>query len=275
MMTTMLRGWHCRFRDRDPGPRPVQDNLEPLGVSVVGPSEEPMEPTGASTLFPVTGAPSAEYEPVLRTPIGTLVTHVVCGDVSTQGARPEQAFRVPSGALLNRFVRSAWVAELLVGPVKPRTPGSLEIAGCLAAIWRIRAIERCGPCRICCSWSKLPDGAEGGPNSGEGLDAITWEVGSFALSLGTEDGEFLSGRAGRDGSVPARLALELRIDTVEYVETGLVVPFSGLEPAEGLQVQFVVAWGDRDTANLTWLAVEQDPSNLLNQLLDPLSPAPP
>jgi len=171
--------------------------------------------------------------------------------------------------LLHRFVQEGWVAELLIGPVKPEIPSHMVIAGCLAAIWRVQAIELTPDCRFVCFWPSPPAEADGSPSSGEGLDAFTWRVGKYALSLGTEDGEFLSARAQKSDLVPSRLSNELSLSTVEYGQAGLIVPLSGLAPSEVLQVQFVVAWaGDHtEESPASWFAVEQRPAHLLQQLI--------
>jgi hypothetical protein len=223
----------------------------------------------ATALFAVDGIPFAPTAVVLETPLGRFITHFGGGDQSTEGRHSDETFRVPSGAVLSRFIRIGWIAELIIGTVQPQLPPHLDIAGCLAAIWRIRATERIPHCRFACCWPAPTAEAEGTPDPGEGLDAFTWHVGRSAISLGTEDGEFLAARAHRGGLIPARLAGELSLGTVEYTATGVVVPFSGLEPSELLQVQFVVAWADRHSSEskASWFAVDQDPAYLLDQLL--------
>ena len=185
----------------------------------------------ATAMFDVTGSPITPTVPVLSTPIGMLVTYFEGAGRSTAGVQPDETSGLPSGALLYRFVRQRWAAELLIGPVVPEIPSHMALAGCLAAIWRVQAIEHTPACRFVCSWPSPPADADGSPSGGGGLDAFTWRVGRHALSLGTEDGEFLSARAKRSNLVPSRLSGELSFSTVEYGEAGLIVPFSGLEAA--------------------------------------------
>lgn len=219
-------------------------------------------------MFDVAGYPIITSGPSLETPLGILVTYFESGGQSTARVQPDETFRLPSGALLHRFVQEGWAAELLIGSVKPDIPSHMVIAGCLAAIWRVKAIKITPACRFICFWPSQPAEAEGSPSPGEGLDAFTWRVGQHALSLGTEDGEFLSARAERSEFVPSRLSGELSLSTVEYAEAGLIVPFSCLKPPEVLQVQFVVAWASEHTEEspASWFAVEQRPAHLLRQL---------
>jgi hypothetical protein len=220
-------------------------------------------------MFDVTGVALAPRAAVLDTPLGDLATHFEGGGQTTAGLLPDETIKGPSGVFLHRFRRAGWIAELLIGLVEPEIPAHMAVAGCLAAIWRIQAIEHTHACRFVCSWPNPPAEADGSPSPGEGLDAFTWRVGRYAISLGTEDGEFLSARAERSDFVPARLSGELSFHTVEYTEAGLVVPFSGLGPSEILQVQFVVAWTceHTDESPASWFAVEQSPAFLLQQLL--------
>ncbi len=223
---------------------------------------------GVLDMFAVTGVSVDPRIPLLETPFGRFETYFEGGGRSTGDDLPDESLRISGGVSLHRFDRGAWVAELLIGPVKPSLPPGMAVSGCLAAIWRVRAVERTAGCRFVCDRPDPTPEADGSPETGEGLDALTWRTPGHTLSLGTEDGEFLSARAEKNDLVPARLSGELSISTVEYSGSGLIVPFSGLEPSEVLQVQFIVAWEHESAEGsyASWFAVEQSPSYLLRQL---------
>lgn len=136
------------------------------------------------------------------------------------------------------------------------------------AVWRVQAITHLVGPTFACHWLQLPPDADGGFDSGEGLEAQTWDIGSARLSLGTEDWEYLEARAYKRQFMPSRLADELDISTVRYVDDGLQIPFPPLHPGELVQVHFVVAWTEVEDPFQcdTWYAVDQDPAQILRQL---------
>jgi len=110
--------------------------------------------------------------------------------------------------------------------------------------------------------------ASGGPNSGEGLDAITWRTGAGVLSLGTEDGEFLRSRALLGDNMPPAMAGELDISTVEYLPNGLRIPLRNVPSRSVVQVHFLLAWADKciEESPSTWFAVDQKAETIVSQL---------
>lgn len=207
--------------------------------------------------------------PSFVTPFGELVTCAVAGELDTRRSVPAEQRLLPSGAEWRRWCTDSVVAEVLIGPYFPVLPPEMDVAGCQAAVWRVQANRHVVEPALSCQWHILPAGAQGGPNAGESLDAQNWDIGKVTLSLGTEDGEYLAARAKQGLHVPGRLAPELHAGTVQYIDHGLRVPFSSLQPDEIVQVHFIVAWASHDQANRadTWFAVDQLPSALLRQLL--------
>ena len=157
---------------------------------------------------------------------------------------------------------------MMRGPLVPRIPTKMSISGCTAALWRVTAHVRLSALRFHCEWPDPPAGVRGTPNPGEALDAFTWRVGNSVVTVGTEDGEFLSSRARQGAGVPVGLADELSLSTVKYTATGMVVPLSHLEPQETVEVHFLVAWseGHTDESPSTWFAVEQDHKYVVESL---------
>jgi|GEM_PF-5420716 len=195
-------------------------------------------------------------------------TWVECEQLTTDGM-PTPAFAGgPPGVELRRFAPSAFDAELAVGPMTFRVPATVEVSGCVALCWTVRAQRRLEALRVRCEWSNPPEMRGYGPSSGEGLDCLQWELDGSVLALGTEDGDFLGQRASRGDGVPRALAGDLDYGTVEYTDSGLVVPFSRLEVGEVLEVHFVIAWkhavSEDDVS--AWLAVDQDHEHVMRAL---------
>lgn len=203
------------------------------------------------------------------TPHCTLHTRFACAELDTATVSTTDCTRIATGATRFHFRHPVAAVELTVGEIQPRLPSQMSVLGCLAGLWRVTARSRISRLRFHCEWPDPPPEAEGTPNSGEGLDAFTWRVAGSALSLGTEDGEFLAARAMRDAGVPRRLSDELTLSTVEYTDSGLVVRVSELYPCETLEIHFLVAWTDgySDCSPSTWFAVDQNHSLVVQSLV--------
>ncbi|HWI64335.1 MAG TPA: hypothetical protein VNT75_21045 [Symbiobacteriaceae bacterium] len=199
----------------------------------------------------------------VSTPFGEIVT-----GFSTGVSAPVAQRTVCSEVEWQQWRTDSVTAEVFVGPFAPRLPEAKRVAGCLAVLWRVRAVTPVTGISFSCQWRSLPAGADGGPDAGEGLDALTWSIGRATFSLGTEDGEFLAARALKEDGMPRRLAPELNVATVGYLPGGLRVPFSSLAPGELLQVQFLIAWTAPDAVDTadTWFAVDQRHSEVVRQL---------
>lgn len=212
--------------------------------------------------------------PQIAAPPGELVTSVEAGALDTRRSLPDQQAVLPGGVEWRRWSTDAVVAELLLGPIAPVLPPDMAVQGCAAATWRVQAHGHVSGLALSCCWSCLPPGADGGPDAGEGLDALTWWVDGVVLSVGTEDGEYLARTARRGLSMPVRLMPECHIATVHYQDNGLVVPFAALEAAEVVQVHFIVAWAALEDPKRcdTWFAVDQSPEEILRQLGADLGP---
>lgn len=214
------------------------------------------------------GQPTAPTPPRLATPFGEIFTCATAATLDTTHTAPQQQMLLPGGTEWRCWSTDAAVAEVLIGPYRPVLPPHMDVQGSVAAVWRVQARQPLLNPALQCRWPAPPANADGGPDSGEGLDAQTWSISDAALSMGTEDGEFLARRAHQENLVPARLGPELHVGTVRYIDQGLQVPFSSLEPSELVQVHFVVAWADYDDPYRvdTWYAVDQSPAEILRQL---------
>lgn len=214
------------------------------------------------------GRPISPTQPYMETPVGAVVTSAEAGTSDTRHRLPVEHRVLPGGREWRRWSTDSATAELLVGPYSPLLPPEMMVHGCAVAVWRVRAHQGGIRPAFSCQWKVLPSGAEGGPNSGEGLDAQRWRIDRATLSMGTEDGEWLAARAKRGYLIPARLAPECDHSTVQYLDDGLQVRFPSLQANELVQAHFIVAWATLDDPyrSDTWFAVDQSPSEILTQL---------
>jgi len=117
-------------------------------------------------------------------------------------------------------------------------------------------------------WEPGYSWVEGEPESGEGLEARSWNDGSWKVTVGTEDYEFLAARSRASKWIPRRLAAYIETnpdDVVQVKHDSLCIHFPELDSDECLQFQFVIASGPLpDSDSVLWLSVEQQPEVLLN-----------
>ena len=201
-------------------------------------------------------------------PLGIFSTRSIA-DAAIVAIEQGTTLHLPTSATLTSSRSANLEAQLLLGPIVPQIPQHMRIQGCSAAIWRIRACVPLDELAFECWWQEPADNTNSGPNSGEGLDAITWRTPIGAISLGTEDGEFLKHRGVHRESMPPSLAQQLNSSAVEYLPHGLRVSLREVPVGSVVQIQFVLAWADADTdqSPSTWFAVDQRPTDILRQLL--------
>lgn len=219
---------------------------------------------------PSAGGPSSE-RPIVRTPPGDIRLGLrYNGGIDVD---PTDAYRIGSDGHL--FVRRDGPirAELLLVSPDLDLPHCMSVDGCVAAVWRVRAFERIASCEFSCRWASGTGRSEAGePESGEGLDAQAWSRGRIRVSVGTEDTERLRARSAVGDRLPASwMDLlgygEERYDPVRYVPDGFVLSLPALEPDAQCQIQFTVAWADRDPGDAsTWFAVDCRWSQVLRAL---------
>lgn len=196
---------------------------------------------------------------------------------------PARVERLPGGADVATWrLDDGTSVRLRWGAVTPSVPAHLvPTGGCWGAVWSIRAGGGVDRLRISALLTELPDGADGGPDSGEGLAAVTYTSDSVVLSVGTADEEDLHARAGHppDGPrgaswLPPRWRDELKplwagAAHVRLDRTGVVTHLPSLAPGEAVHLHVAVARSDRrrdDGDVAPWFAVDTTPEHILAQL---------
>ena len=238
-----------------------------------------------STLFNcLTAEPAAEARPEIITPLGTLSLDAEFDGIVIGDLKPSSAYRLEAGGLLFNWTLDGMVAELLLCRPRSLLAEHMAVTNCWAGIWRLRATVSTFPGErpeFSCCWEPGYQWTEGGPYSGEGLDAQTWEDSQTMVTLGTIDCEWLSGQAER-GLHPSRWADLLgasyggiipdtrngRIDPIVYEKDGFRIVLPELNADETCQVQFVAAWAPKTDDEMidasTWYAADQRPEDILS-----------
>jgi hypothetical protein len=213
---------------------------------------------------------SRDIRPVVDTPLGAICIAVEIDD-RRQSRRPDFSYDLDQNRHLLIWEDNGLHAELLLIQFRPDLPSDLQIQECWAAVWRVQASENLGRCRFVAEWEDGYTWSEGGPESGEGLDAQTWWDVANMVTVGTQDGESLLRRAREGDHLPARWSTAESLgcsdpaclSLVEYGGSFLSVPLPEMRPGDLCQVHFVIAWSGVDQDVATWFAVDQVPEVIL------------
>ena len=204
----------------------------------------------------------------LETPLGAIDLALVANGAHVGGVAPLAYELARSVGVLvwdTQFLR----AELLLAPLVADVPAQLNVSGGQTAVWRIRALVALRSLTFEARWRDGDAPSDGGPSSGQGLVALTWEHEQLELSLGAPDAEALAWheRAGTRmptawhslvaANDPSAIVIE------EYLHDGMRVELPQLEPGEVAQFHFAVAWADRaNQSAASWFAVDVPPARL-------------
>ena len=227
--------------------------------------------------------PAPDAKPEIVTPLGTLTLDAEFGGIVIGDLKTSSSYRLELDGYLFNWTLDGVIAELLLCRPRFTLPEGMSVTDCWAGMWRLRATAAALPGErpeFSCRWEPGYQWTEGGPNSGEGLDAQTWENADALVTVGTADCDWLSGQAKR-GLQPPRWtdilgwnysgitpdAATGRIDPVVYLGDGFRLVLPELSADETCQVQFVVAWapntGDERVDASTWYAVDQRPEDIV------------
>ena len=224
-----------------------------------------------------------EAEPKIVTPLGVLAFDAEFDGIVIGDLKPSFSYCLASSAYLLNWTLDDVTAELLLCRPSITLPEGMATTDCWAGLWRLyaapAAISGVRP-EFSCRWVPGYQWTEGGPSSGEWLDAQTWENAETIVTVGTADCESLAGQA-KLGLLPPRWTDLLggsyggitpdirngRIDPTMYLEDGFRLVLPDLSAGETCQVQFVAAWApNTDEAGAdacTWYAVDQNPKQVL------------
>jgi len=212
----------------------------------------------------------------VTTPFGRLDFSFQAGLVRAGGAPETVRSATPDGRILG-WLFPEFDAQLLLAPLSSQLPPGMTVTASLVAVWRILALAEIGPCVFEATWAPAVNLPDGGPDSGQALNALTWGNESVELSLGAPDAEGLV----RYDKVGVQLPRSWRtllqtqdlttIHIEDYFANGLRVRLPSLIRGETAHMHFAVAWADPPTGDpASWFAVDVG-ANSLRPLLDRMS----
>jgi hypothetical protein len=198
---------------------------------------------------------------VVTTPLGIVGSTATIDQTQLLLENAGATYRLPADGAAARWMLPQCLAEVI--SCRPALFANYwnQITDCWAFLWRMQVYEALSQVRFSAQFMPSAASIDGGSNSGEHLDAQTWDDGTTELSLGTADGQALLYRAKADEWFPKRYAAQAMdwdiLPVVDYVPYGLRVHIKDVAPGDRFQIHFAVAWALFDPESVgTWLAVD-------------------
>jgi hypothetical protein len=163
-------------------------------------------------------------------------------------------------------VRTIGAGDVAINVIKPeiQLPHGMSVSSTVAVLIHISALEPLANVRCECVWDDSP--VAGDPESGECLDAQSWDSNGYRVTIGTEDFEALGRRLPFLGLTEAEYP-------VIYSDSGLTIVIPTVPKLTEFSLHFVIAWRSLpDPAEIsTWIAVDIPHSRLeeANKTLHP------
>lgn len=212
----------------------------------------------------------------LPTPLGVVRLNAVLDGVNVAEEPPTQTYRLPSGGWIACWHRPGFDLELLLCGPTLSVPPEMPLTDYWAALWRLRARTTIASSTFIAIWEDGYAWTQGGPNSGEGLYAKTWDDGQTEVSIGTEDGDILAWHSKMAGGLPTEWEPYFRstpnnfdwfsLQRVHYEvgDRGIPVPLPPLETDQQCQIHFAIAWSPYAKGGAgDWYAVDVSGEQIL------------
>ncbi|WP_370945761.1 hypothetical protein AB5J62_42760 [Amycolatopsis sp. cg5] len=147
--------------------------------------------------------------------------------------------------------------KLRVAPIEPDVPADFPPVTLWAAAWHIVAEEPVPEVTLTAALTGIPEDAVGDIDSGERLEAVTFQTADVAVTLGGPDYELVHAYAASRDYLPSRWVDELDEFPVEIAEPArLIWRLPGLKPGESVKLAVAVAWGEPSEYSVSSYAVD-------------------
>ncbi|WP_371616922.1 hypothetical protein [Streptomyces sp. NBC_00454] len=217
--------------------------------------------------------------PSVVTPLGVLGFGGVL-DHWKVPARPRTVHRLPDGGMIFRWEHKIAELELLLRRFEPPTQdGTLPLADCWGAVWRVGAHRLLSRVELSARVHAVPEDVRSGYNGGQALAAVSLSNAGTVLTLGGPDEEDICSRAERDAGLPRRWAGLLDEGGagsphmtwgVDYLDDnrGLRWALPPLAKGEHCVLHVAVSWrtpapGEDEDDISTWWAVLVNPEHIM------------
>jgi hypothetical protein len=214
--------------------------------------------------IPLVPIQDVHVAPVVETPLGTVVYTAEVNGFDLKNIK-HSSFSAGDDSYLFAWMLTEAEVDLLL--FRPSVPKHLEgrVTDSWAGIWRVKTLNKIRTCSFSCKWTEHHTWTHGGADSGEGLDAQTYEDGKAVVTIGTEDSQYIVNRAEKNDWMSYGLKPSDPHNFAHYAADGLTILLRDLESNDCCQFQFVVAWSNASDDIGPWLAVDRDYRDLLHR----------
>lgn len=195
----------------------------------------------------------------MDTPLGTVFSECEIGGTVLSVETAQKYASSDASQKLLSWENEKYKVEILLNRPELHPELLSALTDCQVFTWRVLAHQDIFSLSF---WSRLlmNKPLEGGADSGEYLEAQTWNDEKNRISLGTHDSAYLYQRAEKNDRLPNRF-LEFgdqwnALNFVSMLPDGLKVTLPNVKAGDEIQMHFVAAWSPFDEKNChTWLAV--------------------
>ena len=218
-----------------------------------------------SKLFklPFAGMPKHNHALVANTPLGSVTVEAT--NLCTEP--PDEIGVISNTAQIYIWDKTDYQLEILKALHEPVLPEGMHVDGCVIFLCKFKNLSKQLSPEFTCRLNLHEEPLEAEPESGEGLIAESWQNAHTRLTIGTEDEEYLHGRANHQKGLPKRFAKEELIssDSIDYLSDGIKLSLPPFHENEEGQIQFVVAWTktSKPAEASTWFAVDVNSDDIL------------
>lgn len=199
----------------------------------------------------------------LQTPLGDLFFDCQMFNESLLIKHPSNIMTFNSGSTWASWTSANYTAEFIKMSFLPKLPEGMRIDECIFAVWRVKVLKKLRACQLSC---KFNNNLEGSPESGEGLASQSFQDNSHALSIGTQDEDYLQQRSASNNWLPVHLKSKISANEINYLPSGFEITLPDLLAEDSIQIHFIISWtSNKDSSISNWFAVDQRPKRILEE----------
>jgi hypothetical protein len=142
-------------------------------------------------------------------------------------------------------------------------PAAMSVDNCRVILMSVNSSEKIKKLSLSCTKFPSEKSIEGAdPESGEGLDALSWSGEGHIVMLGTEDEERILSRL-------ENKSINIEACFIEYLSNGLRINIDALPNDKALTLHFAISWNElpEKVDCSCWYAVDVCHENVVSMLL--------